>query len=119
VPPYRLDQCNRNIIESALFAPQTAFGGIDKYPDLLSKAAALLYALAKSQACPEGNKRIALILVVEFLSLNGMTLEVDPDELADIILDVAAADPATRDEVVATLTTKMNELVVPLSPEVA
>jgi hypothetical protein len=30
------------VIESALFAPQTSFGGIEKYPELESKTAALL-----------------------------------------------------------------------------
>lgn len=117
VPPYRLDQCRRNIIESALFAPQTAFGGVEKYPDLPAKAAALLYALAKSQACPEGNKRVALILVMEFLALNGATLNVDPDELAEIILRVAAGDPAVREQIVLDLTEEMRPLIVPLTPE--
>lgn len=77
------------MISSALFAPQTSFGGEEKYPTVEAKAAALLYALAKSQACPDGNKRIALILVLEFLALNGHTLETDPDALAGIILAAA------------------------------
>jgi len=117
VPPYRLDECDRNIIESALFAPQTAFGGVEKYLDLPAKTAALLYALAKTQACPEGNKRVALILVMEFLAINGSTLDVDPDALADIILDVAESDAASRDEVVDELTENMRPLVVPLTAE--
>lgn len=78
---------------------------------------ALLYALAKSQACPDGNKRVALILVVEFLALNGSTLDVDPDELADMILGSAETDPATRDEVVDALTQRLRPLTGPLGED--
>jgi hypothetical protein len=64
VPPVSLTDCNEAVIASALLAPQTAFRGREKYPSLESKVSALLYALAKSQACPDGNKRVALILVM-------------------------------------------------------
>lgn len=114
VPPLTLDQCNRQVIESALFAPQTSFGGADKYPELDSKTAALLYALAKSQACADGNKRIALILVMEFLALNGATLAWDGDTLADTILETAESHPATREQTVATLTDRLRNAIVPL-----
>lgn len=117
VPPHRLDECDRNLVESALSAPQTAMQGVEKYPDLQSKAAALLYALAKSQACPDGNKRVALILVMEFLAMNGATLEGDPDALADMILEVAASDAVSRDEVLEQLTQDMRPLIVPLTLE--
>ncbi len=52
-PPRPLADCDRGTIESALSAPGTGWGADEKYPDLASKAAALLYALAKSQA-PDG-----------------------------------------------------------------
>jgi death on curing protein len=117
VPPYRLDECERGGIESALAVPQFSWEGEDKYPDLAAKAAALLYALAKSQACPDGNKRVALILVVEFLALNGSTLDIDPDELADMILETAEVDPATRDEVVDALTERLRPLTEPIGED--
>jgi death-on-curing family protein len=117
VPPVTLDQCRRQTIESALYAPQTSLHGVEKYPDLPSKAAALLYALAKSQACPDGNKRVALILVMEFLAINGATLDVDPDALAQTILDVAESDPTQRDAVVTNLTNTLGPLIVPLPLE--
>jgi death-on-curing protein len=117
VPPYRLDECERRIIESALLAPRFGWEGEDKYSDLAAKAAALLYALSKSQACPDGNKRVALILVVEFLALNGSTIDVDPDTLADMILETAAADPATREDVVAALTERLRPLTEPLTED--
>lgn len=117
VPPYRLDQCDEDTIASALLAPQTSYGGVDKYASLAAKAGALLYALAKSQACPDGNKRVALILLLEFLALNGMTLDVGEDELAELILETAAAAAADREAIVEQLGEKMEALMVPLTPE--
>jgi death on curing protein len=114
VPPYRLDECDRRAIESALDVPAFSWEGNEKYIDLAAKAAALLYALAKTQACPDGNKRVALILVVEFLALNGSTLDIDPDELADMILETAEADPASRDDVVEALTERLRPLTEPI-----
>jgi death on curing protein len=119
VPPLRLDQCNEDIIASALAAPAAGFGGYEKYPDLASKTAALLYALAKSQACADGNKRVALILTIEFLALNGSTLDVSSDELVDLILTAAASPASERGGVVADLTKELHPLIVPLTTEEA
>lgn len=117
IPPYRLDECNQNALESALLAPQTSHGDEEKYPDLASKAAALLYALAKSQACPDGNKRVALILVIEFLARNGSTVDLDQDEIADLVLETAQTEASSHDAVVAELTDRLRPTIVPLTTE--
>jgi len=70
--------CERGTIELALASPRAGFADKELYPDLRSKAAVLLYTLAKSQACPDGNKRIALVLVEAFLRLNGARTHVQP-----------------------------------------
>jgi death on curing protein len=77
------------------------------YPDLDAKAAVLTYSLAKSQACIDGNKRLALILLNEFLAVNGAELEMTDDEAADLILFAAESDPALRDQVILELTTRL------------
>jgi prophage maintenance system killer protein len=64
----------------------------------------LLYGLAKSQACGDGNKRIALLLTLAFVRMNGANLRLAPGEMADEILRVATTDPADHDEVVAATT---------------
>jgi death-on-curing protein len=71
---------------------------------MASKAAALLYALAKSQACTDGNKRLALICVIGFLRLNGMELAVSNTEIADEIERIGASDPEDREALVQELT---------------
>lgn len=103
-PPYPLTLGHRGIIESALAAPGASWGGHERYPDLPAKAAALLYALSKSQACPDGNKRVALLLTVAFIEMNGGALLAEGGELAGTIIDAASSDASRREEVVETLT---------------
>lgn len=104
VPPVRIQDCDQAIIRSALAAPMAGFGGFERYPDMPSKAACLLYSLAKSQACNDGNKRLALIVVVGFLRLNGMELAAGNTEVAETIERIGASDPADRQELVEELT---------------
>jgi death-on-curing protein len=99
-PPTPLEDCQRDTIESALAAPAARFAGVEAYHDLPSKGAALTYALAKSQACIDGNKRVAFILLLEFLSINGATLDDAGDEsAADMILRTAGSAAQHRDMV--------------------
>ena len=67
---------------------------------MAAKAAVLLCALAKSQACVDGNKRVALILVDAFVRLNGYYLNVAHGELADLILRAAEVDRQGRDHMI-------------------
>lgn len=80
-------------------APRTSWGVLEKYSTLHDKAAALTYAFAKCQACIDGNKRVALIVVRAFLYINGMRFQTAPGELAGMILMVAETDPADREDV--------------------
>lgn len=96
VPPVHLADCDQGIIRSALDSPTAGFDGVEAYPELHTKAAVLLYALAKSQACIEGNKRLALIFTLGFLRLNRQELAVGNAEIADKIERVGASDPAER-----------------------
>lgn len=113
-PPVGLEDCERGTIESALHAPMATFEGFEAYPDLPSKTAVLVYGLAKSQACIDGNKRIALILMLEFLSLNGAELSLEGrDSIGGRILAAAASDPGHRDAAVLDLTTWFEEHIVP------
>jgi death on curing protein len=103
-PPMPLERCNRNTLELALAKPQAAFEGVERYPSLAAKAAALLYGLAKSQACPDGNKRIALIVVIAFLRINGFDLRVQRQEMAETILRAAESRTEEHDVTIQELT---------------
>lgn len=76
-----------------------------------------MYGLAKSQACPDGNKRVALLLTTAFVRLNGARLDVHPGELADMILDVAQSDASQSDAVIDRLKRWIAERLVRLTEE--
>ena len=103
-PPFPLGRCDRPLLESALAAPRAGWGIWQKYGDLPAKTAALLYALAKLQACPEGNKRVALLLVERFVIVNRARLRVQRGELAAMILEIAETEAAAREETIRMLT---------------
>ena len=92
--------------------PYAGFGNQEVYPDLPSKAAILTYSLAKSQACLEGNKRVATILLYAFLDLNEARLRTTMDELADNILAAAESPARDRTAIVGNLTTWLSSVIV-------
>jgi death on curing protein len=57
--------------ESALAAPFPAAGARDRYPGLAAKAAVLCSRLVRNHPLPDGNKRVALIAMLELLERNG------------------------------------------------
>lgn len=59
------------LLDSAAHRPQTSMFGQDAYPDLASKAAALLHSLAHNQPLGDGNKRLAWLAMVVFFAVNG------------------------------------------------
>ena len=83
---------DREKLESALAQPFQSFGGTDLYPTLIEKAARLLFGIAEAQAFQDGNKRLAWLIAVIFLELNGVEMDVDQDEAAHVIRALGARD---------------------------
>lgn len=68
------------LLESALARPQASAFGVDAYPDLWLKAAAMMESLARNHPLIDGNKRLSWVGMRLFLVLNGEDLRVvDPD----------------------------------------
>jgi len=81
------------LADSALHAPQAAFGGHEFHVDVVEKAAVLVCRLGWNHPLPDGNKRAAWAALVMFLDLNGVRWEPDPpdvDEAEVAMLAVAA-----------------------------
>jgi death-on-curing protein len=77
------------LLESAVARPQASAFGADAYPDLASKAAALLHSLVLNHAFVDGNKRTAVLSTLVFLDLNGyvvLRLATHQIELKDAII---------------------------------
>lgn len=70
----RLDMLNLDSLLSALAAPKQSMFGQELHPELLDKAATLFFLLIKNHPFYDGNKRIALIALRNFLTANGRTL---------------------------------------------
>lgn len=66
---------------SALARPQATFDGNDLYPDLFSKAAALMESLTQNHPFVDGNKRTGITTTAMFLRINGYKLTVSNTEL--------------------------------------
>jgi death on curing protein len=68
---------NRHLLEAAAERPQQSAFGDDAYPDLASKAAALLDSLVRNHPFVDGNKRIGVLASFVFVDLNGYTIDAD------------------------------------------
>lgn len=67
------------LLDAAVARPQATVFGVDAYPELWDKAAALLQSLARNHALVDGNKRTAWAAAWTFLHINGIELAVDFD----------------------------------------
>jgi death-on-curing protein len=77
-------------VDSALAQPKMTFDGVELYPSLAEKAAALAYSLARNHGFEDGNKRIAHAAMELFLVLNGDELQGHIDDQEHTILALAA-----------------------------
>lgn len=80
------------LLESALARPQARAFGADAYPDLHTKAAALVHSLTKNHALIDGNKRLALAGLIAFYGVNGLRLTMTNDEAYDFIIALVVGE---------------------------
>lgn len=91
------------LLEAALARPQATAFGKDAYPDLDTKAAALLHSIARNHALVDGNKRLSLAAAIAFYGLNGRRLTLTNDEAYDLVISVAAGQLDAVDAIAAIL----------------
>jgi death on curing protein len=85
-PPIR----DVGLLGSAAARPQTTVFGEDAYPDLWSKAAALLQSIVKNHALVDGNKRLGWLSTATFLEINGVAAsDISNDEVVGFVTEVA------------------------------
>ncbi len=98
-PPIR----DIGLLGSAVARPRTSAFGEDAYPDILTKAAALLQSIVNNHALIDGNKRLGWLSTAVFLEVNGVkALRISNDDVYDFVIWVAATSPAIE-EIVARL----------------
>jgi death-on-curing protein len=77
------------LVESAVARPRTTVFGADAYPDLHTRAAALLHSLARNHAFVDGNKRVSWLAAGAFYWVNGHELDAPEDPAYDLVIAVA------------------------------
>lgn len=77
-------------LKNAILAPQRRMFGEELYPDIPSKAAALLYLLIKDRPFVSANEATALLALFRFLDHNQVRLRdsIGSSELFDLIIDL-------------------------------
>ena len=98
---------DRALLESAVARPQASAFGADAYPDLVSKAAALLHSLVLNHAFVDSNKRTAVLSTLIFVDLNGYKIQWDQREALEFLLQLADHQ-IELDDVIAFLRDKMH-----------
>jgi len=81
---------------SAVERPKAGFGGTEVYPDLFTKAAALLESLCRNHPFLDGNKRLTYAAAGLFLAENGYRLRPDP-AAETLVLRVARGEASLKE----------------------
>ena len=82
------------LLGSAVARPQTTAFGEDAYPDIWTKAAALLHSIVKNHALVDGNKRLGWLATAVFLEINGVKIsKASNDDVYDLVIEIAAGQP--------------------------
>jgi len=90
-PPIR----DMGLLDSAVARPRTTVFGDDAYPDIWTKAAALLHSIVKNHALIDGNKRLGWLATATFLEINGgSVIRASNGDVYDLVIEVATSDPS-------------------------
>lgn len=100
------------ILEAAVARTRASIYGEDAYPDLDTKAAALLHSIVTGHALVDGNKRLGWVAVRLFYRLNDMDLRTPAGAAFGLVTAVAAG--TVRD--VGDIAGRLRDWVVDLDP---
>jgi death-on-curing protein len=81
----------KGLLESALTRPRNA--AHYEHADIADQAALLVCGIAENQPFDDGNKRIALVVALTFLELNGYATDMTEDELFELMFAISGGLP--------------------------
>jgi death on curing protein len=87
------------LVESAIGMPRQTFGGEFVHANLAEMAAAYFFHINMNQPFTDGNKRTGAAAAAVFLEINGIDFDVDPDEYANLGLQLGAGKLSKADVV--------------------
>lgn len=98
IPPFKTRYPHK--LESCLAQPFQEFSGEKLYPGLYRKAGMLFYLVIKNHPFKNGNKRMAVVLTLTFMYVNGHLLDTSTTELYELAVSVAEAEAKGDIEVI-------------------
>jgi death-on-curing protein len=101
------------LLDSAVTRPAASMMGVEAYPTIDLKAAALLDSAVNNPTLIDGNKRLGLIAVATFYELNGFYFDPPLDDVYELVM--AVADGSQRD--VAKIAEVLTGWRAPLAPD--
>lgn len=84
-------------LEAAVAQPKATYDGVDLYPTLAEKAAALCFSLTQGHPFVDGNKRVGHAAMETSLVLNGAEVDAPVDDQEGVILGLAAGRISRRE----------------------
>ncbi|MCL2806127.1 MAG: type II toxin-antitoxin system death-on-curing family toxin [Treponema sp.] len=78
-----------NLLSSAIYMPESSFGGNYLHETIPAMAAAYAFHLCQNHPFIDGNKRVALACSLVFLDINGYDFNCDEETLYNKMMDVA------------------------------
>jgi death on curing protein len=78
------------LLDAAVHRPRASVLGHDAYPDIFTKAAALLHSLARNHPLVDGNKRLAWLATYVFCAKNSVELDPADDPAYEMVVAVAS-----------------------------
>ncbi|MFI5746558.1 type II toxin-antitoxin system death-on-curing family toxin [Streptomyces sp. NPDC051644] len=99
-------------LESCLEQPFTYLNGRFVYWTISHRAAVLFYLLIKNHPFENGNKRMAVTIMLTFFYKNGRWISIAPDALYRIAKIVAESPPYQKDIVIKLLKTTFRDHLV-------
>ena len=82
------------LLDSAAHRPQTHLFGVESYPDIDLKAAALLESSVRHHGLVDGNKCLGWLAVFAFYARNGILLDAPEDPAYDLVIGIATGELA-------------------------
>lgn len=79
-----------SLLQSALLSPLQSYDEVEMFPTLIDKAVRLACGLTLNHPFVDGNKRIGAHAMLVVLTLNGITLVYEQQELAEVFLQLAS-----------------------------
>jgi death on curing protein len=83
---------DKGLVESAAVRPMAEYGGIEVYPTIHEKAAALTLSLVTNHPLLDGNKRLGFMGLAVFLRINGYRLIANDESAYSFIIKIATGE---------------------------